>query len=95
MRMLPEQHGAYKSEHTAFNSIAPKIGGNPGTLRAWVHQHKRNSGSSTSENDITTSEHQRLKELEHEVRELRHSNDILRQASAYFAQAEPDRHWKK
>lgn len=44
---------------------------------------------------MSTNERQRLKELERENRELRRSNDILRQASAYFAQAELDRHWKK
>jgi transposase-like protein len=44
---------------------------------------------------LTTSERQRLNELEREVRELRRSNDILRQASAYFAQAELDRYWKR
>ncbi|MEG0207222.1 MAG: IS3 family transposase [Citrobacter sp.] len=85
VRMLLEQRSEYKSEHAAFNSIAPKIGCNPDTLRCWVRQHERDSNSSASENSLTTSERQRLKELEREVRELRRSNDILRQASAYFA----------
>lgn len=95
VRMLLEQRSEYKSEHAAFNSIAPKIGCNPDTLRCWVRQHERDSNSSASENSLTTSERQRLKELEREVLELRRSNDILRQASAYFAQAELDRYWKK
>nr|WP_279077888.1 IS3 family transposase [Hafnia alvei] len=85
VRMLLEQRSEYKSEHAAFNSIAPKIGCNPDTLRCWVRQHERDSNSSASENSLTTSERQRLKELEREVHELRRSNDILRQASAYFA----------
>ncbi|HDL6964660.1 TPA: transposase [Yersinia enterocolitica] len=88
VRMLLGQHNEYKSEHAAFNSIAPKIGCNPYTLRAWVRQHERGFGACVSENSLTTSERQRLKELERENRELRRSNDILRQASAYFAQAE-------
>ncbi|AHK19326.1 transposase [Yersinia similis] len=95
VRMLLEQRGQYKSEHAAFNSIAPKIGCNPDTLKAWVRQHERDSGSKVSENSLTTPERQRLKELERENRELRRSNDILRQASAYFAQAELDRYWKR
>ncbi|HDL6964662.1 TPA: transposase, partial [Yersinia enterocolitica] len=95
VRMLLEQRGQYKSEHAAFNSIAPKIGCNPDTLKAWVRQHERDSGTRAGESSLTISERQRLKELEREVRELRRSNDILRQASAYFAQAELDRHWKR
>ena len=93
VRMLLEQRDEYKSEHAAINSIAPKIGCTPDTLRTWMRQHERDTGSGDS--GLTTSERLRLKELEREVRELRRSNDILRQASAYFAQAELDRHWKK
>lgn len=44
VRMRLEQRGQYKSEHAAFNSIAPKIGCNPDTLKSWVHQHERDSG---------------------------------------------------
>jgi transposase len=57
--------------------------------------HERDSGSSASETSLTTSKRQRLKELERDVRELRRSNNILRQASAYFTQAELDRYWKR
>lgn len=93
VKMLLEQRGEYKSEHAAINSIAPKIGCTPDTLRTWIRQHERDTGS--GDGGLTSAERLRLKELERENRELRRSNDILRQASAYFAQAELDRHWKK
>lgn len=83
----------YHSEHAAINSIAPKIGCSPDTLRAWLRQHERNNGA--GDGGLTSDERQRLKEPEQEVRELRRSNDILRQALAYFAKAEYDRLWKK
>lgn len=89
VRMLSEQ----RSEYAAINSIATKIGCSPDTLRAWVRQHERNNG--VDDGGLTSDERQRLKELEQEVRELRRSNDILRQASAYFAKAEFNRLWKK
>ncbi|GCT24596.1 transposase [Escherichia coli] len=73
--------------------IAPKIGCTPETLRVWVRQHERDTGG--GDGGLTSAERQRLKELERENRELRRSNDILRQASAYFAKAEFDRLWKK
>ncbi len=65
----------------------------PETLRVWVRQHERDTGG--GDGGLTTAERQRLKELERENRELRRSNNILRQASAYFAKAEFDRLWKK
>ncbi|EIH2834505.1 hypothetical protein CP674_004587 [Escherichia coli] len=71
----------------------PKIGCTPETLRVWGLQHERDTGS--GDGGLTSAERQRLKELERENRELRRSNDILRQASAYFAKAEFDRLWKK
>ncbi len=64
----------------------PKIGCTPETLRVWGRQHERDTGS--GDGGLTSAERQRLKELERENRELRRSNDILRQASAYFAKAE-------
>ncbi|WP_409125020.1 IS3 family transposase [Shigella boydii] len=67
-----------------FSSIAPKIGCTPETLRVWVRQHERDTGG--GDGGLTTAERQRLKELERENRELRRSNDILRQASAYFCE---------
>lgn len=93
VRMLLEQRSEYRSEYAAINSIAPKIGCSPDTLSAWLRQHERNTGA--GDGGLTSDERQRLKELEQEVRELRRSNDILRQASAYFAKAEFDRLWKK
>lgn len=92
VRMLLEQRDEYKSQHAAICSIAPKIGCSPDSLRPWGRQHERDTGAGDA--GRSTSERQRLKDLEREVRELRRSNDILRQASAYFAQAELDRHWK-
>ncbi|XFP67776.1 IS3 family transposase (plasmid) [Klebsiella variicola subsp. variicola] len=84
VRMLLEQRSEYHSEHAAINSIAPKIGCSPDSLRAWLRQHERNNGAGDS--GLTSDERQRLKELEQEVRELRRSNDILRRASAYFGE---------
>ncbi|EFN8083311.1 IS3 family transposase, partial [Escherichia coli] len=88
-----ESQGEYDSQWAAICSIAPKIGCTPETLRVWVRQHERDTGG--GDGGLTTAERQRLKELERENRELRRSNDILRQASAYFAKAEFDRLWKK
>lgn len=93
IRMVLEHRGEYKTERETLLSIAPKIGCTYDTLRAWLRQHERDAGS--GHGGLTTAERQRLKELEREVRELRRSNDILRQASAYFAKAEFDRLWKK
>ncbi|ENH27925.1 transposase family protein [Escherichia coli P0304816.4] len=90
--MVVESQGEYDSQWAAICSIAPKIGCTPETLRVWVRQHERDTGG--GDGGLTTAERQRLKELERENRELRRSNDILRQASAYFAKAEFDRLWK-
>ncbi len=86
IRMVLESQGEYDSQWAAICSIAPKIGCTPETLRVWVRQHERDTGG--GDGGLTTAERQRLKELERENRELRRSNDILRQASAYFAKAE-------
>ncbi|EOY2915712.1 TPA: IS3 family transposase, partial [Escherichia coli] len=72
------------SQWATICSIAPKIGCTPETLRVWVRQHERDTGG--GDGGLTTAERQRLKELERENRELRRSNDILRQASAYFGE---------
>ncbi|QGH88095.1 IS3 family transposase (plasmid) [Shigella dysenteriae] len=93
VRMVLENQGEYDSQWATICSIAPKIGCTPETLRVWVRQHERDTGG--GDGGLTTAERQRLKELERENRELRRSNDILRQASAYFAKAEFDRLWKK
>ncbi|WP_252343188.1 transposase, partial [Escherichia coli] len=86
IRMVLESQGEYDSQWAAICSIAPKIGCTPETLRVWVRQHERDTGG--GDGGLTTAERQRLKELERENRELRRSNDILRQASAYFAKVE-------
>ncbi|AHK19006.1 transposase [Yersinia similis] len=93
VRLVLDHRSEYSTELDAVRAVAPKIGCHADTLRAWMRQHEQNTLSPTTA--LTTNEHQRLKELERENRELRRSNDILRQASAYFAQAELDRHWKK
>ncbi|WP_434800091.1 IS3 family transposase [Escherichia coli] len=83
-RMVLESQGEYDSQWATICSIAPKIGCTPETLRVWVRQHERDTGG--GDGGLTTAERQRLKELERENRELRRSNDILRQASAYFCE---------
>nr|WP_169072784.1 IS3 family transposase [Escherichia coli] len=83
-RMVLESQGEYDSQWATICSIAPKIGCTPETLRVWVRQHERDTGG--GDGGLTTAERQRLKELERENRELRRSNDILRQASAYFGE---------
>ncbi len=93
IRLVLESQDGYDSQWAALSSIAPKIGCTPETLRIWLRQYERDTGG--GDGSLTTSERQRLKELERENRELRRSNDILRQASAYFAKAEFDRLWKK
>nr|WP_171763236.1 IS3 family transposase [Shigella sonnei] len=84
VRMVLESQGEYDSQWATICSIAPKIGCTPETLRVRVRQHERDTGG--GDGGLTTAERQRLKELERENRELRRSNDILRQASAYFGE---------
>ncbi|MFY3355575.1 IS3 family transposase [Escherichia coli] len=84
VRMVLESQGEYDSQWATICSISPKIGCTPETLRVWVRQHERDTGG--GDGGLTTAERQRLKELERENRELRRSNDILRQASAYFCE---------
>jgi transposase len=88
VRLVFEQQPAHASEWAAITSIAEKIGCTPEALRRWVRQTQRDAGSRPG---LTTSERDRLKELERENRELKRANEILRKASAYFAQAELDR----
>ncbi|WP_434081756.1 IS3 family transposase [Escherichia coli] len=84
VRMVLESQSEYDSQWATICSIAPKIGCTPETLRVWVRQHERDTGG--GDGGLTTAERQRLKELERENRELRRSNNILRQASAYFCE---------
>ncbi len=90
-RMVIEHQTEYPSQWAAIRSIAPKVGCTPESLRAWVRRYEQDHGI---RDGITSDERQRLKELERENRELKRSNDILRKASAYFAQAELDRRSK-
>jgi transposase-like protein len=89
---MVQEHGPeHPSQWAAITSIAAKLGCTAQTLRTWVQQAERDTGR---RGGLTTTERQRLKELEREVRELKRSNEILRKASAYFAQAELDRRSK-
>jgi transposase len=88
VRMLFEHRGEYASEWEAMGSIASKIGCTAETLRKWARQAEVDSGR---RGGVTSEDQVRMKELEREVRELRRANEILRKASAYFAQAELDR----
>ena len=88
VRLVFESLGDHASEWAAISSVAGKIGCKAETLRKWVRQAQRNSGTRAG---LTTAERDQLKRLEREVRELKRANEILRLASAYFAQAELDR----
>ena len=90
-RMVQDHGSEYGSRWEAIRSIAAKIGCSGETLRKWVERSEVDSGL---RGGTTSDERARLKELEREVRELRRANEILRKASAYFAQAELDRRHK-
>ena len=91
VRMVQEHRGEYPSLWAAVESIAPKIGCVPQTLLTWVQRHEVDAGV---RDGVTTTEAQRVKELERENKELRRANEILKLASAFFAQAELDRRLK-
>ena len=88
VRLVFEQQGNHESQWAAIVSVAEKLGCTAETLRKWVRQAERNTGQRPG---LTTGERERMKELERENRELKRANEILRKASAYFAQAELDR----
>ena len=88
VRLVFEHQGEYSSQWAALESIAPKIGCTAETLRKWVRQAERDQGMREG---LTTSDRERLKARERENRELKRANEILRKASAFFAQAELDR----
>jgi len=91
VRLVQEHRGEYSSLWAAIESIAPKIGCVPQTLLEWVKRAEVDAGKRPG---TTTAEAQRIKDLERENKELRRANDILRTASAFFAQAELDRKLK-
>lgn len=89
--MVFDHQAEHESQWSAMRSIAEKIGCTTETLRHWVRQAERDQGRRPG---LTTDERQRLKALERENRELKRANEILRKASAFFAQAELDRRVK-
>jgi transposase len=91
VRMVLEHRTEHTSQWAAIASIAAKIGCTAQSLSNWVRQVERDQGQRPG---ATTNERERIKALERENRELRQANEILRKASAYFAQAELDRRWK-
>ncbi len=92
VRLVLDHQGEHASQWEAITSIAGKIGCTAETLRRWVRQAERDSGSRPG---MTSDERERIRALERENRELRQANEILRKASAYFAQAELDRPFRR
>ena len=91
VRMVQEHRGEYPSLWACIESIAPKIGCVPQTLNDWGKQQEIDTGV---RDGLSSNERERIKSLEREVKELRRANDILKTASAFFAQAELDRRLK-
>ncbi|SRR3546814_343365 len=91
VRMVQEHRGEYPSLWATIESIAPKIGCVPQTLNEWVRKHEVDAGV---RDGVPSAERERVKALEREVKELRRANEILKLASAFFAQAELDRRLK-
>jgi transposase len=91
VRLVREQRGEHPSLWAAVESIAPKIGCTSQTLLDWVKREEVDNGE---RGGVSTSERERLKALERENKELRRANEILKLASAFFAQAELDRRLK-
>jgi transposase-like protein len=91
VRMVQEHRGEYSSLWACIESIAHKIGCVPQTLSDWVKRHEIDEGT---RDGISSDERERIKSLEREVKELRRANEILKTASAFFAQAELDRRLK-
>ena len=92
VRMVLDHQGDYPSRWAAIESVAQKIGCAPQSLHEWVRKTEVDSGKRAG---VPTDTAEKMKALEREVRELRQANEILRKASAYFAQAELDRPFKR
>ena len=92
IRLFKENRANYPSDNAAYRAIASKLGCSPDSLRAWCQQAERDAGMRSG---LSSDEKMRLKALERENRELRQANEILKKASAYFAQAELDRPFKR
>ncbi len=91
VRLILDHQGDHASQWEAIGSVAAKIGCTAETLRRWVRQAERDSGARPG---VTSEDRDKIRALERENRELRQANEILRKASAYFAQAELDRRFK-
>ena len=91
VRMVQEHRGEYPSLWATCDSIAPKIGCNTSTLCEWFKRSQVDAGKLLG---VTTNEREHIKNLEREVKELRRANEILKLASAFFAQTELDRKLK-
>tara|TARA_R110000851_G_C12957559_1_gene553951 strand:- start:609 stop:929 length:321 start_codon:yes stop_codon:yes gene_type:complete len=91
VRMVQEHRGEYPSLWATIESIAPKIGCVPQTLNEWVRKQEVDTGV---RDGVPSAEREHVKALEREVKELRRANEILKLASAFFAQAELDRRLK-
>ena len=91
VRMVQEHRGEYPSLWAAVESMAPKIGCSAHTLLEWVRRDEVDAGTRPG---VSSAEAQRVKDLERENKELRRANEILKLASAFFAQAELDRRLK-
>ena len=92
VRMVLDYESEYASRSAAILSISQKVGCSRDSLRIWIKQHETDTGK---RDGVTTAERDRIKELERENRQLRQANEILKKASAYFAQAELDRPFRK
>jgi transposase len=91
VRMVLDHEGEHSSRWAAISSIAGKIGCTPQTLHSWIAKAERDSGKRAG---VQSEVADKMKAMEREIRELRQANEILRKASAYFAQAELDRRFK-
>ena len=91
VRLVETARQEGKTEWAAIESVSEQLGPTPESIRRWMRQHQRDHGQRAG---LTTDERARLKELEKENRELKRANEILKTASAFFAQAELDRKLK-